>query len=190
MAFHTGVVSGPTDFALRDSLAQYNTDAQSAKRWEKLPYAFAATLGSDLWRRAKYKARTGGKLSNQQTATRNQKPAHPPVLASFLPSFLPFFPADCSSLQQLELSSCIVRELLMGQSMLTRVCVRVVAVCCRSVRKQSALFDLHHLPGDGHNGMDRQRQHREAVWCRWQQQQQQQQSLGRSTHHVGSGGAL
>jgi hypothetical protein len=97
------------------------------------------------------------------------------------------------SLQQLELSSCIVRELLMGQSMLTRVCVRVVAVCCRSVRKQSALFDLHHLPGDGHNGMDRQRQHREAVWCRWQQQQQQQQqqqSLGRSTHHVGSGGAL
>ena len=60
MAFHTGVVNGPTDFALRDSLAQYNTDAQSAKRWEKLPYAFAATLGSDMWRRAQYKARTGG----------------------------------------------------------------------------------------------------------------------------------
>ena len=60
MAFHTGMVSGPTDFALRDSLAQYNTDAQSAKRWEKLPFAFAATLGSDMWRRAQYQARTGG----------------------------------------------------------------------------------------------------------------------------------
>merc|ERR1711939_498617 len=69
MAFHTGVVSGPTDFALRDSLAQYNTDAQSAKRWEKLPYAFAATLGSDLWRRAKYKARTGAFESNLHCLT-------------------------------------------------------------------------------------------------------------------------
>lgn len=60
MAFHAGTVSGPTDFALRDSLAQYNTDGQSARRWEMLPYAFAATLGSDLWQRSQYKARTGG----------------------------------------------------------------------------------------------------------------------------------
>jgi hypothetical protein len=65
MAFHTGVVNGPTDFALRDSLAQYNKDAQSAKRWEKLPYAFAATLGSDMWQRAQYKARTGGTRAMQ-----------------------------------------------------------------------------------------------------------------------------
>ena len=60
MAFQTGVVSGPTDFALRDSLAQYNTDAQSAKRWAMLPYAFAATLASDMWQRSQYKARIGG----------------------------------------------------------------------------------------------------------------------------------
>lgn len=99
MAFHTGVISGPTDCALRDALAQFNTDANSARRcefsptlspkisqvspefladdvrssildrWENLPYAFAATLGSDFWRRAKYKARTGAFESNLHCLT-------------------------------------------------------------------------------------------------------------------------
>eukprot|EP01047_Picozoa_sp_COSAG01_P032194 COSAG01_NODE_2316_length_7924_cov_6.999361_4_plen_74_part_00 len=60
MAFDIGAVTGPTDFALRDALASLNMNDRDSGRWETLPFAFAATLGTQLWVQAKYMARLGG----------------------------------------------------------------------------------------------------------------------------------
>eukprot|EP01048_Picozoa_sp_COSAG05_P001872 COSAG05_NODE_68_length_22188_cov_8.265019_4_plen_1086_part_00 len=60
MGFDAGVVTGPTDYALRRALADLNTDARAASRWETLPFVFAATMGTEVWMQAKYNARIGG----------------------------------------------------------------------------------------------------------------------------------